>query len=49
MKSKILLIIFLISVPFIAFSQEIKGSFSKQIKSKIELNYIVQLPEKQKE
>jgi len=40
---------FLISLPLIGFAQEIKGNFSKEIKSKIELNYILQLPKNQKE
>jgi predicted peptidase len=49
MKLKIQLIIFVISVPFIASSQEIKGSFSKEIITKLELKYILQLPVNQKE
>lgn len=49
MKIKIVLIIFLISVPFVALSQEIKGSFSKEVKMKLELNYILQLPKNQKD
>lgn len=49
MKSNLQLIILLISLPFIGFSQEIKGSFSKEVKSKLEFNYILQLPKNQKE
>jgi len=49
MKIKISLVVFLMSLPFVAFSQEIKGSFSKEIKVKLELNYILQLPNNQKD
>ena len=41
----ILLVIF----SFEVFSQEIQGSFSKEIKTKVQLNYILQLPTNQKE
>jgi predicted peptidase len=49
MKIKILLIICLVSVSFLSFSQEIKATFSKEVTSKIELNYIIKLPINQKE
>jgi predicted peptidase len=49
MKPTIQLIIFLISFPFIGSAQEIKGSFFKEVTSKLELNYILQLPKNQKE
>lgn len=49
MKIKTTLIAFLISLHFVAFSQEIKGSFSKEIKTKLELNYVLQLPKNQKD
>jgi predicted peptidase len=48
MKLTILLIISLISLPFIGFSQEIKGTFSKEITTKLEYNYVLQLPKNQK-
>lgn len=49
MKLKCLLINCLISVSFLSFSQEIKATFSKEVTSKIELDYIIQLPTSQKE
>ena len=49
MKIKLLLITFLISMTFSTFSQEIQGSFSKEIKHKLQLDYILQLPTNQKE
>jgi predicted peptidase len=49
MKIKLLFITFLISIWYGVFSQEIQGSFSKEIKTKLELNYILQLPTNQKE
>ncbi len=48
MKSKILLVILIVCIPVFGISQEIKGLFSKEIISKIELNYILQLPKNQK-
>ena len=49
MKLKQTLLIFLISIPFIGNSQETKGVFSKDITVKLELKYILQLPDNQKE
>jgi predicted peptidase len=49
MKIKISLIAFLITLPFVAFSQEIKAAFSKEVKTKLEMNYILQLPKNQKD
>jgi predicted peptidase len=49
MKSNFKLVILVMSLPFIGFSQEVKGSFSKTVKAKLELNYILQLPDNQKE
>lgn len=49
MKIKTLLIICLISAPFLSQSQEIKATFSKEVITKLELNYILQLPASQKE
>ena len=49
MKIKLLHIFFLIGMPLATFSQEIQGNFSKEITTKLELNYILQLPTNQKE
>lgn len=49
MKIKVVLVPFLIIMSLSSFSQEIQGSFSKEIKTKLELNYILQLPTNQKE
>lgn len=49
MKIKIVLIVCLINTSFLSFCQEIKATFSKEVTSKIELNYIIQLPINQKE
>jgi predicted peptidase len=49
-KKSIYLIVglfFLKTIPL--FSQEITGSFRKEIKTAIEINYIIKLPENQKE
>ena len=42
-----LVVLIMFSLP--NFSQEIKGNFSKEIKTKLELQYILQLPTNQKE
>ncbi|MCF6128828.1 prolyl oligopeptidase family serine peptidase [Flavobacterium sp. AS60] len=49
MKIKTILIICLISTPFLSQSQEIKATFSKEVITKLELNYILQLPDSQKD
>jgi predicted peptidase len=49
MKLKETLLVFLISLPIIGSSQEIKGTFSKEIKVKLEYNYVLQLPKNQKD
>lgn len=49
MKLYFILIITVISFSFDAYSQEVKGFFSKEIKSKVEFNYVLQLPENQKQ
>jgi predicted peptidase len=49
MKIKLVLIICLISLPFLSQSQEIKATFSKEVTAKLELDYILQLPANQKE
>lgn len=46
---KYIVVILLIIFPFEVFSQEIEGSFSKEVKIKVQLNYILQLPTNQKE
>ena len=46
---KYIVVILLVIFPFEIFSQEIEGSFSKEIKTKVQLNYILQLPTNQKE
>ncbi|MGC4039473.1 MAG: prolyl oligopeptidase family serine peptidase [Flavobacterium sp.] len=43
------LILFLTCLPFFASSQEIKEKFSKKLTSEIEVGYVLQLPEKQKD
>ena len=49
MKKKIFIIALVMIFPFRFFSQEIKGSFSKEVKVKLELQYIIQLPTNQKD
>jgi predicted peptidase len=47
MKNSVAILLVIFS--FEVFSQEIEGSFSKEIKTKVQLNYILQLPTNQKE
>jgi len=46
---KYIVVILLIIFPFEVFSQEMEGRFSKEIKTKVQLNYILDLPTNQKE
>ncbi len=49
MKINPALIAFLVSLPYFTFSQETKGVFSKEVKTRLEMNYVLQLPTNQKE
>ncbi|WP_412476266.1 prolyl oligopeptidase family serine peptidase [Flavobacterium sp. TBRC 19031] len=49
MKMNRLILVLLIGFSFVSFSQEIKGSFAKEIGVKLALQYVLQLPENQKE
>jgi predicted peptidase len=49
MRIKTIQIIIAIGFSLMTFAQETKGSFTKEVKVKLALNYILQLPENQKE
>jgi predicted peptidase len=49
MRIKTIQIIIAIGFSLMTFAQETKGSFAKEVKVKLSLNYILQLPEHQKE
>jgi predicted peptidase len=49
MRIKTIQIIIAIGFSLMTFAQETKGSFTKEVKVKLSLNYILQLPENQKE
>lgn len=49
MKKKILYSTVFFFITFSFFSQEVKGNFSKVIKQKLELQYLLKLPDNQKE
>lgn len=49
MKKNILFVAFILLLTSNSFAQELKANFSKEIKTKLEMQYILQLPANQKE